>query len=667
MSNATKGLGQGVEIAEESRSKERLVGLMPDIFRGRLDVGYFDRISDAALHELRFRLNYDKMEDFLINQVDPAEIEKTNEIPQRNLDWLCENGYFGMKLPEEYGGMALTQSQYMAILQLVATRCGALVALLSASCTIGVGWPIMAYGTEEQKKKWLSMVAMSPSGFAFTEEKAGSDPAAMEVRAIRVRDEQTGKVTGYELSGRKWWTTNGPKSMNTYLSKVIVVIGKIVDYDAQLVEKNYKPNFGAFIVPTDLDGVKPVQRCNFAGLRGIYNGITDFVKVQIPVDQLIGRSDEENEKKNGWYPREGWGFKIALEALNSGRITIGGCCSASGKNALGAMRWWGNNRKQWGKLIDKHELVGTSKLAEGMSNALAMEAITWYAAAQADDHKDCRMEAATVKVFGSERLWNIVDDLVQVRGGRGYETAESLQQRGEAPLPVEQMFRDARPNRIFEGESSILGLFVVREGLEEYKSRGEVFLEKGQYGKKLKAALGFAKDLVRLSIPNFKMRSRIRKFVGSDHWAKPLVGHLLYAEKCSRRLAKAIIMASGKYQSKLPHKQLTLTRLYEIAEEIYAITATCAYVLKMMPIPCFADLADLYCQEAHRRLEGKFKSLSDNSDALGRQVAEGTINGFYSAWLKEGTIPMVETLKLKDDFVPPATITPMPKRNRTVS
>ncbi len=707
--NATKGLGQGVEIAEASRDKEKLVGLMPDIFRGRLDVGYFDRISDSALQDARFLVAYAKMENFLKYEVDPEEIERTNEVPKRIIDWLSEEGYFGMKIPVEYGGMRLSQSQYMAILQLVATRCGAMIAMLSASCTIGVGWPIMEYGSPEQKQRWLPLVARSPSGFAFTEEKAGSDPSAMEVRAVRVRD-SAGKITGYELTGRKWWTTNGPASDNTYLSKVIVVIGKIVEYDAQLTEPGYKPNFGAFIVPTDLPGFNPFQRCDFAGLRGIYNGITDFVKVFIPVDQLIGKNtaielveefvkkieqtedpkeflliseqitelkelllkhnsemeklDPKDRHELFLYQREGHGFKIALEALNSGRITIGGCCSAVAKAALEVERWWGNNRHQWGKQIDKHELTGTGKLAEGMADALAIEAMTWYAAAQADDHKDCRMEAATDKVSGSERLWKIIDDLVQVRGGRGYETAESLKKRGEAPLPVEKMFRDARPNRIFEGESSILGLFVVREGLEEYKARGEVFLEKGKYWQKFTAAVGFARDFAKLSLPNFKMRSKIKKFFGGWHEAKPLTKHMLYAEECSRRLAKAIIVASGKYQSKLPHKQLTLTRFFNIATEIYSIAAVCAYIMKKMPIPCRVELADFYCLNARRRLEREFNSLSDNSDTLGRKIAEQTINGYYTEWLKEGTISMVEVMKLKDDFVPPVKFSPMPKRDK---
>lgn len=659
MGGSTKGLGQGVEIAEASRDKEKLVGLMPDIFRGKLDMSYFNFESLPASEDPIFRANYDRLEKFLKYEVDPEEIERTNEIPQHVIDWLGKNGYFGMKTPVEYGGMDLSQSQYMAMLGLAATRSGALVALLSASVTIGVGWPIKEYGSPEQKAKWLPMVAKSPSGFAFTEEKAGSDPSAMEVRAVRVRD-SAGKVIGYELSGRKWWTTNGPSSDNTYLSKVIVVIGKIVDYDAQLTEEGYRPNFGAFIVPTDLPGVKPVQRCDFTGLKGIYNGITDFVKVYIPLDQLIGKI--QNADGTFSYYQEGQGFKIALQALNSGRITIAGCCAASAKAMLEVERWWGNSRHQWGKLIGKHELSGTGKMAEGMSNALAMEAIAWFAAGRADRHLDCRMEAATAKVLNSERLWKIVDDLVQLRGGRGYETAESLKKRGEPAVPVEKWFRDSRPNRIFEGESSILGLFVVREGLEEYKSRGEVFFEKGAYWKKAKAAMGFAYDLARLSKPNGKMRSQIRKLTGSWHEFKPLSKHLLFAEQCSRKLAKAIITASGKYQNKLPHKQLTLTRFFNIASEIYCIAAVCAYIVRIHPVPCWVELADLYCQSASRRLKEEFKALTDNNDSLGRRVTENTINGFYNEWLKEGTISTVEMMQLKDQV--PIYISPMPKREK---
>ncbi|MDO8466719.1 MAG: acyl-CoA dehydrogenase family protein [bacterium] len=655
--DVAKSLGAGVAIAEASRDKEKLASLMPDIFRGKLDVSYFEDLPKDTLCDLKFQANYRKLEEFLKTEVDPNEIEKTNEVPKGVLDWLCENGYFALKLPEKYGGMNLLQSQYMALLQLTATRCGALVALLSASNTIGVGWPIMAFGSPEQQDTWLPLVAKSPSGFAFTEEKAGSDPSSMETHAVRVRE--NGKVAGYQISGRKWWTTNGPASDNSYLSKVIIVIAKIVDYPDQLSDLEYKKNpvFGAFIVPTGSPGVKVVQRCEFLGLRGIYNGITDFEKVYIPLEQLIGKKTDSSGKTE--YYQEGSGFRIALQALNSGRITVSGCCSATAKIALQVERWWGLTRHQWGKQIGQHELVGTGKLAEGVAKAFTMEAMTWFAAGRADKHLDCRMEAATAKVFNSEQLWQIVDDLAQIRGGRAYETPESLKKRGEAPIPVERMIRDARPNRIFEGESSILGLFVVREGVEEYKAQGEIFFEKGRYGKKMKAAVGFAKELAKLSIPNFKMRSQIKKF--SKDWPQ-LAKHLLHADKCARKLAKAIIIISGKYQAKLMHKQLTLTRFFNIATEIYAMAAVCGYVIKEWPVHAKADLADFYCQGARRRIEKEFAALSDNSDALGRKIANLTLMNGYEDFLTDGTIPMVEMLDLKDPQ--PPNLMPLPHSRR---
>ncbi len=631
--DVAKQLGAGAAIAEATRGKGRLEGFMPDLFRGklRLDLLFEWQSKNQKPNPIAEALS-EKLKSYLVENVDPEEIERTNEIPASAINWFCQNGYFGLKIPEEYGGFGLKQSEYQQILQLAATWSGALVALLSASNTIGAGWPITAYGSEEQKKKWLPKVSSCPSGFAFTEEKAGSDPSAMETVAVRQRNRFAG-VEGYKIIGRKWWTTNGPMSDTRYISPVIILIAKIVDDPAELKEPGYEAKFGAFIVPTNAAGVRIVQRCDFAGLNGIYNGITDFENLYVSRSEMIGK--------------EGDGFRIAFEALNNGRIALAAACVAMAKNMVGVGKWWGNKRFQWGKLIGQHEDVGSGILVKNLADTLTLEAMVWFASMQADDHRDCRMEAATTKVLASERAFQIADDLLQLRGGRGYETADSLKKRGEAPIPVERWWRDARINRIFEGESGfLLRMFVVREGISDYKERGEVFLEPGKKWEKFRAAMGFAADLAALTIPK-SSKGQLENVLPD------LRRQLRFVEKNGRRLARAIILASGKYRNKLIHKQLTFKRFFNIAAELYAMATVCSYtgwLVMTRDNPEFAAhnvfLAKYYCEQAKERIRQEFRSLKTNSDARARVISKKLLEGRYDDWLREGTIPTTSILNL---------------------
>ncbi len=663
-----KQLGAGAAIAEETRGNERLDGLMAKLFKGKLDLDLlFDWVGKPSKLNPKVDEMCAKLADFLVKKVDAEEIERTKEVPRDVIQWFCDNGYFGLKIPEEYGGMGFVQSEYMKILQLAATWSGAIVALLSASNTIGVGWPIMAYGSPEQKAEWLPIVAKHPSGFAFTEEKAGSDPSAMETVAGRIKN-RFGKTIAYCISGRKWWTTNGPMNDSTYLSPVIIIIAKIIDRPDELEKnrdnKDYRPCFGAFILPTNYPGIEVVQRCELAGLNGIYTGMTDFHDVVVPKSQLLGKKvlparhtdidkltaetgiEVHPEDKLLIYKQEGCGFRIALEALNSGRITLAASCVAMAKNCVSVGKWWGNKRFQWGKLIGKHEAVGSGMLANDLATAFALEAMVWYAARQADNHRDCRMEAATCKVLASERGYEIADNLLQMRGGRGYETAASLKKRGEAPIPAERWWRDTRINRIFEGESgTLLRMFVVREGLNDYMERGKVFFDKDNKWGKLKAASGFAKDLLALCFAE-----KLKKQSAFAHLKPKLAEHMLFVEANARRLATTIIVLSGKYRDKLANKQLTLRRLFQTSSELYAMATVCAYATyrdQTSDFDNYATIADLYCLEAQRRIQKEFAALKENNDSEARAVAKDVLDGYFDGWLKENIIPTVDALDLK--------------------
>src|SRR3954470_13180752 len=590
------------EVAEAAREKDwKLPSFGKELFLGnfRLDLIHPQPRQDPAAIE-KGEAFLERLRAFLLEHVDPLQIERDAKIPDEVVEGLKELGAFGMKIPEEYDGLGLSQVYYNRALALVGTWHSSVSSLLSAHQSIGVPEPLRQFGTDEQKREWLPKVARTHvSAFLLTEPDVGSDPARMSTTA-------TPTEGGYLLNGTKLWATNGS------IADVVVVMAVVPKSDER------KGGITAFICPTDADGVTVTHRNEFMGLRGIENSRTTFEDVFVGAENVIGG--------------EGMGLKIALSTLNTGRLSLPAICTATTKYALKIAREWSGERKQWGRPIGEHDPVA-QKLAFIAGSAFGLEAVLDASSRLADGRRnDIRIEAALAKLYASELGWQAVDELVQIRGGRGYETAESLQRRGEKPIPVEQLMRDMRINRIFEGSTEIMHLLIAREAVDQHlQVAGDVLETETPPQDRAKAALK-AGRFYATWFPKLAVGAGQRP--GSFDDFGPLAGHLRYVERHSRKLARSTFYLMGRHQAKLERKGALLGRIVDIGAELYAISCACVYARTLAAEQPdrsdeVAELADLFCAQARRRADALFAQLWSNDDDAQYKTAQKILEGRY--------------------------------------
>jgi alkylation response protein AidB-like acyl-CoA dehydrogenase len=598
------------EVAEAAREKEwQAPSFVRELFEGsfRLDLVHPFPAPDPADLE-RARPFMERLERFLRDRVDSDRIDREGKIPEDVIQGLRDIGAFGIKIPTEYGGLGLSQYSYTHAIAKVTSQDGNLTALLSAAQSIGVPTPLKLFGTPEQKDKYLPRLARGAvSAFALTETQVGSDPAGLATTATLSED-----GTHYVLNGEKLWCTNGT------IAELLVVMART---DPKRIT--------AFIVDTDWSGVEVVQRLHFMGLRAIENGIIRFTDVKVPVENVL------------W--GEGKGLKLALITLNTGRLTLPASAVAGAKRALEISRRWAAERVQWGAPIGRHDAIA-QKLGRMAADIFAMEAVSDLASLLADQGgADIRLEAAMAKMWNTEVGWRIVDDALQIKGGRGYETADSLRSRGERPEAIERMMRDYRINLIFEGSSEIMRLFIAREAVDTHlRVAGDLIDPKAPMGKKIQALLRSGAYYATWYPRLYLGWGRVPRYAEFG----PLATHVRFVDRSCRRLARTLFHCMIRFGPKLEKRQAVLGRLVEIGAELLAIAAACARAQAIRKRSgesaahqgeSAVELADVFSRQARRRVEERFAAVFDNDDMVTYRLAQEVLRGEHD-WLEAGIV-----------------------------
>src|SRR5437870_4721213 len=612
-SKMSKGKREALELAEASRDPlDDRGSFASNLFIGRYD---FDRIYPWPAQSAEDRAAGEdllgKLEGYLRDHVDPDEIDRTGEIPPENFKGLAEIGAFGIKVPKKYGGLGLSQSNYGRAAVLLGSWDGNVAALVSAHQSIGVAQPLLLFGTEEQKQKYLPRVAGGEiSAFALTESHAGSDPATMSLRA-----EPTPDGSEFVLNGEKLWCTNGVKA------GVLVVMART---PPKLVSGKERKQITAFIVDVNTPGLRIAYRCRFMGLRALYNAVVNFKDVRVPRENIIAG--------------EGKGLKVALTTLNTGRLTLPAACVGVSKRLLEISRKWAGERIQWGVPIGKHAAIA-GKIAEMAGNVFAMEAMRFLGSSLVDRKAgDLRIETAMCKMWATETTWRIADEAMQVRGGRGYGTAASLAGRGEPPIGGDRFLRDCRVTTICEGSSEIMRLFIAREALDPHlKVGGAIFNTQLPMSERARAVFSSGKFYAGW-YPRQWMPNGARKI---DNLHEILRSHVDYAARTSKRLARGLFHAMARFGPKLDREQLLLSRFVGVATELFAISATCSYAQWLLgqgkPADEILSVAGYFCRSARMRIDNHFAGTARNVDKRGYDLVQDLLAGKH-ALFRDGIV-----------------------------
>jgi len=618
-------LFKGLERIEEAR--ERLVGesFMTGLFAGEPDFSLLLTPVESAEQKAAWEDFRPKLERFLIDHVDPDEIERTAKIPDAVVKGLFSLGAFGMKIPKEYGGLGFSYQNYGRALVLIAGWSNILALTVAVPQSIGIAMPLLLFGTEEQKRRYLPIVAREAvSAFALTEPITGSDAANITTEAVLDED------GSYLVNGEKLWCTNAP--IARYVTLIARVPARREGHGGRTVWSPVREERAAeqsvhtaFVLDMQTPGVLIRQRCQFEGCRGIENGHIMLRNVHIPASNVIGEI--------------GRGLKYALTILNVGRaVSIPAICLGMAKQAWQPTLDRANSRVTFQRPLAERQ-TQQMRVGRMAGRLFAMEALASAVWRMADQHRyDVRIEAAIAKLFCSEATIQFLKDSQTIFGGMGYETADSKRTRGEPAFGIEQLVRDAEMYRIGEGATDILRPFVAREALNMHLERARTYFDETISPVKRLVEIG---RLIRFYAPWYANRWMPGRLPAGGVFRHTHVrSHLRFVECASRRLARAVLYAMLWQRQSLRDDQGRQNRMESVGEDLLLIAVTSLHAEeheRTVGQTEIWDLAEEVCAEARSRVTKQTRELIINNDTSPTIVGTKALRGSYPL-LSQGII-----------------------------
>jgi alkylation response protein AidB-like acyl-CoA dehydrogenase len=525
---------------------------------------------------------------FAAEHIDATAIDRKSEIPPDVVAGLASLGVLGMTAPQEFGGRGLSQLANTRVMEVIGGHCSSTAVFVNAHHSIGIR-ALLLFGTHEQKARWLRPLVNGEQlgAFALTEPEVGSDASNVQTTATPTPD-----GSGYVLNGTKRWITNGG------IASVLTVIARTPG-----AGPNKKKEITAFLVTPDMPGFKVLEaRMDKMGIRGTATGRIAFENMVVPKENILGQV--------------GKGLRIALTVLDFGRTTFGASCTGAAKTCLEAAARHAKKRVQFEQPIAEFELV-KKKIAYMAAHAFAMEATVTECASFIDrGFEDYMLETAMLKVWSTDALWQIVNDTVQIYGGKAYFTDE----------PYERMLRDARINQIGEGANDVLRSFIAFVGIKPVVEPVEKALASPVKG--LGALLGFGasyvKSRLRLTTPDVPVQSH------------DLAGYARALGKQVRDFGLAVRRMLIRHRKQIIFRQYVQERLADAACELYASSCTLSRLDSLLqtgngnPAEVARDVAAgrHFLRLSQRRVRQCLAALDDNDDADTTATADAVLEKF---------------------------------------
>ena len=518
--------------------------------------------------------------------INSREFDNAETLPEAVIEAFASAGLLGISIPTEYGGLGLSTAAYARVFGAVAAIDPSLAVLIGVHCGLA-GKALVLFGNDEQKSRYLPMLARGETlgAYALTEPETGSDAQNIVSTATRAGDDN-----GWILNGRKHWIGNGQRA------GVIVTFAQTpVERDGEMLTR---PT--AFIIRPDMTGFRVAATVRKLGIRGSTQAELVYDNLFVPDDHVLGIV--------------GKGFRVAVNALNAGRLSLASGCAQASKRIIGEMVRYAETRTQFGAPLASFEIT-QRKIASLTADTYAADAMVGSLSVALDrDDVDSSLEAACVKIFASDLVWRASDEMVQIAGGRGFVK----------PWPYERYLRDARINRIFEGANEILRLFVGLNGIQ------------GPAGELKELANAIKSPIRNWVVVSEYAAGRVRTALGRrDRFDfnvdAAIVKNVGFIEKHVAELAAVTATMITRHKSGIIDRQLVVERLAEMAMEIYARTATIARTQRLiMEVGAGSssheiELTNLFCLQSGRRFRSLRLELDGDAgetiDDLRRSIA----------------------------------------------